>query len=103
EVGVIDDKGGWSFCQQLTDALHQTNPGAKLIAEYWREHRWLAVTRPPEGMGFDVGYADGLRDGVRAVLAQAASGATARVDIGQLRGGLERPWNVAYAWQAYNC
>jgi 1,4-alpha-glucan branching enzyme len=103
EVGVIDDKGGWSFCQQLTDHLHQTNPNAKLIAEYWRDHRWLAVTRPPEGMGFDIGYADGLRDGVRSVLAQAAGGATAHVDIGQLRGALERPWNVAYAWQAYNC
>jgi 1,4-alpha-glucan branching enzyme len=54
-------------------------------------------------MGFDIGYADGLRDGVRSVLAQAAGGATAHVDIGQLRGALERPWNVAYAWQAYNC
>jgi 1,4-alpha-glucan branching enzyme len=54
-------------------------------------------------MGFDVGYADGLRDGVRSVLAQAAAGADAPVDVGSLRRGLERPWNFASAWQAYNC
>ncbi|MEA2151449.1 MAG: 1,4-alpha-glucan branching enzyme [Solirubrobacteraceae bacterium] len=103
EVGVIDDKGGWSFCQQLTAALHEASPDATLIAEYWREHRWLAVARAPEGMGFDIGYADGLRDGVRSVLTQAAGGASAAVDIGRLRRGLERPWNVPFAWQAYNC
>jgi 1,4-alpha-glucan branching enzyme len=103
EVGVIDDKGGWGFCQELTDALHRVKPDATLIAEYWREHRWLAVSDPPGGMGFDIGYADGLRDGVRSVLRQAAAGAGAPVDIGLLRGGLQRPWNVPSAWQAYNC
>ncbi len=103
EVGVIDDKGGWSFCQELTTALHDTHPDATLIAEYWRDQRWLAVTAPPTGMGFDIGYADGLRDGVRSVLAQATGGASARVDIGLLRRGLQRPWNVALARQAYNC
>ncbi|MEA2231630.1 MAG: 1,4-alpha-glucan branching enzyme [Solirubrobacteraceae bacterium] len=103
EVGVIDDKGGWFFCQELTEALRQAKPAATLIAEYWREHRWLAVWRPPQGMGFDLGYADGVRDGVRSVLAQAAVGAHARVAVGDLRRGLERPWNIPFAWQAYNC
>jgi 1,4-alpha-glucan branching enzyme len=103
EVGVIDDKGGWSFCQQLTEALHDTHPSAILIAEYWRDHRWLAVSQPPDGMGFDIGYADGLRDGVRGVLAQAAGGASAPVGIGALRAGLQRPFNVPLARQAYNC
>jgi 1,4-alpha-glucan branching enzyme len=103
EVGVIDDKGGWSFCQDLTRTLHHRRPRAILIAEYWRDYRWLAVTPPPEGMGFDVGYADGLRDGIRHALAQAAGGAGAQVDLEPLRRGLVRPWNVPHAWQAYNC
>jgi 1,4-alpha-glucan branching enzyme len=103
EVSVIDDKGGWSLCQEMTGALHDARPGAVLIAEYWREYRWLAVWDPPAGMGFDVGYADGLRDGVRSVLAQAAGGADAQVDVGTLRRGLERPWNLTSAWLAYNC
>src|SRR3954452_16873857 len=103
EVTVIDAKGGWFFCQDLTQTLHHDDPAAALIAESWAEHRWLATWRPPDGMGFDVGYADGLRDGVREVLAQAARGADAPVDVGLLRGGLEKPWNVAAAWQAYNC
>ena len=74
-----------------------------LIAEYWGEFRWLAVQPPPVGMGFDLGYADGLRDGIRAVLAQAAGGAGAPVDLGPIRRGLRRPWNTPHAWQAYNC
>jgi 1,4-alpha-glucan branching enzyme len=74
-----------------------------LIAEYWGEDRWLSVVRPKQGMGFDIGYSDGIRDGVRDVVTQAAGGATARVDLGRLRAGLERPWNIPFAWQAYNC
>jgi len=103
EVSVIDAKGGWRFCQDLTETLRYVKPSAALIAEYWGEYRWLALWRPPDGMGFDLGYADGLRDGVRAVLAQAAGGAGASVQVSRLRGGLEKPWNVGSAWQAYNC
>ena len=103
EVSVIDAKGGWSFCQDLTQTLRYDKPAAALIAEYWGEHPWLAVWRPPDGMGFDLGYADGLRDGVRGVLAQVAGGASAPVDLDRLRRGLERPWNLPFAWQAYNC
>ncbi|MGH3835797.1 MAG: alpha amylase C-terminal domain-containing protein, partial [Pseudonocardiaceae bacterium] len=78
---------------------------AALIAEYWGEHRWKAVSPPfgNAGMGFDLGYADGLRDSVREVLRQAAGGGDASVDIGRLRTGLHRPVNVSEAWRAYNC
>ena len=103
EVSVIDDKGGWFFCQDLTSTLRYEKPTAALIAEYWGEHRWLAVWQPPAGMGFDLGYADGLRKGVRDVLEQAAGGATALVQLDHLRPGLERPRNEPFAWQAYNC
>lgn len=43
EVSVIDDKGGWSFCQDLTNTLRYHKPQATLIAEYWKDHRWLGV------------------------------------------------------------
>lgn len=54
-------------------------------------------------MGFDLGYADGLRDSVREVLRQVVGGGDASVDIGRLRAGLHRPANVSEAWRVYNC
>jgi 1,4-alpha-glucan branching enzyme len=103
EVSAIDWNGGWFFCQSLTDTLRYLKPEAVQITEYWGEHRWLGVWRPPDGMGFDVGYTDGIRDGVRAAIAEAAGGATASVHFGRLKDGLERPRNFPCAWQAYNC
>jgi 1,4-alpha-glucan branching enzyme len=103
EVTVIDSNGGWSFCQDMTATLRYRKPSAALIAEYWGDHRWLAVQPSPGGMGFDLGYAAGLREGVRGALAQAAGGASALIDLSPVRRGLQRPWNTAYAWQAYNC
>src|SRR5205085_9467535 len=103
EVTVIDQHGGWRFCQDLTSTLRYVHPSAALIAEYWGEQRWRAVVEPPDGMGFDIGYSDGLRNAIRGVLAQAAGGAGAQVDVAQLGAGLERPWGVPKGWQAYNC
>ena len=103
EVTVIDRNGGWSFCQDLTATLRYRKPSAALIAEYWGDQRWRAVVQPGDGMGFDLGYADGLRDAIRGVLAQAAGGADAPVDLGPVRHGLQRPGNYRHAWQAYNC
>jgi len=103
EVSVIDGNGGWSFCQSLTGTLRHVKPQAVEIAEYWGDWRWLGVWRPLEGMGFDIGYADALRDGVRDVIAEASGGAGAAVHLGRLKGGLERPWSFPAAWQAYHC
>ncbi len=109
EVTVIDrppdgqPPGGWSLCQDMTATLRYAKPSAALIAEYWGEHRWLAVQNAPQGMGFDLGYADGLREAVRGALAQVAGGASAGVDLTALQNGLLRPWNYPAAWQAYNC
>ena len=103
EVTVIDAKGGWTFCQEMTAALRAHKPQAVQIAEYWGEFRWLAVRPAPGGMGFDLGYADGVRDAVRATLASAAGGAGAAVDMGRLAAGLQRPVNTDHAWRAYNC
>lgn len=103
EVRVIDWNGGWSFCQDLTATLRFRAPRAVLIAEYWDTVRSLAVTPAPSGMGFDLGYDDGLRIGVRAVLAQAAGGAGAPVDLDPVARGLQRPWGFPTAWAAYTC
>ena len=43
EVTVIDNNGGWCFCQDLTATLRYRKPSAALIAEYWGEQRWRAV------------------------------------------------------------
>ena len=103
EVSVIDWNGGWFFCQDLTDTLRFVKPAAAQIAEYWGDQRWLGVWRPRAGMGFDIGYADAIRNGVRSTTAEAAGGASAEVHLGRLKSGLERPWNFLSAWQAYNC
>ena len=104
EVTVIDSHGGWSLCQDLTATLHYQCPAAVLIAEYWNDppYRWKAVAPPPDGMGFDLGYSDGVRDGVRNILAAAAAGANAMVRIGRLRDGLQAPPNMRCT-QTYNC
>jgi 1,4-alpha-glucan branching enzyme len=103
EVSAIDLNGGWSFCQELTRTLRSLKPQAVQIAEYWGDHRWLGVWRPDAGMGFDIGYTDGIRDGVRGVIAEAAGGVNAVVHLGALKPALERPWNFPYAWEAYHC
>lgn len=103
EVSVIDDGGGWFFAQNITATARYHNPKIVQIAEYWKDHRWLAVTRPAQGMGFDIGYADGIRDQVRNVIMQATAGSEAYVELGRLKDALYRPVNVTAAWQAYNC
>jgi 1,4-alpha-glucan branching enzyme len=103
EVSVIDANGGWGFCQELTRALHNDQPQAALIAEYWGEYRRLAVTQPPGGMGFDLAYSDGIRDAVRTMLVQASRGAAETVDLEPIDRELRRPLNEPLAWPSYNC
>jgi 1,4-alpha-glucan branching enzyme len=103
EVSVIDRCGGWFFGQELTEELRRLKPGAVTIAEYWGDHRWLAVQRPPAGMGFAIGYSDRLRDAVRASVAEAAGGATAAVQLGRVADGLRQGWGLEHGWQAYQC
>lgn len=103
EVTVIDRNGGWSWCQDLTATLHYRKPSAVLIAEYWGQIRSLAVTPAPTGMGFDIGYDDRLRIGVRSVLTQVAGGADAPVDLVPLVRGVQRPGGFPMSWQAYSC
>jgi 1,4-alpha-glucan branching enzyme len=105
EVSLIDKHGGWFFCQDLTNTLHYHRPAAALIAEFWGNVRWQAVapTRDNAGLGFDLGYSDRLRDGVRRLLEQMAGGADAPFDMGLLRWALARPDGPSDAWRVYNC
>jgi 1,4-alpha-glucan branching enzyme len=90
EVTVIDRFGGWSFCQDLTNTLRYVKPSAVQIAEYWgnREDRWKGVAAPPQGLGFDVGYGDGLKYAIRGAIGAAAGGADAAVIFDAVRDAL---------------
>jgi 1,4-alpha-glucan branching enzyme len=102
EVTVIDAKGGWFFCQRMTGALHASHPKAALIAEYWGSEPWLAIAAAPTGMGFDIGYADTVRNGIRGIVQEVEGGAGVQVDVGPLLAGLQRPPYFSFAWQARN-
>ena len=99
----MDEHGGWSFCQDLSATVRFINPSAVQIAEYWGNDRWRGVAKPPDGMGFDAGYTDGLRDRLRGVIAQAAGGSAARVNLEELRDALYPPYNFPAAWKAFQC
>ena len=101
QVTVIDEHGGWSFCQDLTDTLRFLKPAAVQIAEYWGGERWRACRRP-DGMGFDVGYSDTLRGGVRAAIA-AASGGSARRKSGSRARCSGSDTQESSRWTVFQC
>jgi 1,4-alpha-glucan branching enzyme len=103
EVSVIDNHGGWFFCQDLTSSFRFVKPNAIQIAEYWNPSRELAVKAPPQGMGFDAALADGLRDSLREALAQASKGQDAFVNLDPIRDRLYAPYGFNDAWRAVNC
>jgi 1,4-alpha-glucan branching enzyme len=102
QVTVIDQFGGWFFCQDLTSTLRFIKPQAVQIAEYWGNERWRGIVGPPSGMGFDVGYDDRLRDQLRDVISQSAGGRSARMNFDSLRDAMYPPWGFR-AWQAFQC
>jgi 1,4-alpha-glucan branching enzyme len=103
QVTVMDEHGGWSFCQDLVTTVRFIKPEAIQIAEYWGNDRWRGVANPPDGMGFDAGYSDGLRDVIRDVLAQAAGGSSAIMNLDELRGALYPPYNFPACSKAFQC
>ena len=103
QVTVIDRKGGWFFCQDLTATVKFQKPEAIHIAEYWGEMPQLAVLPPPAGMGFDAGYSDRLRDAIREVIAESTGGASSSVNFGRVRDALYPPPNYPNAWRAFQC
>jgi 1,4-alpha-glucan branching enzyme len=103
QVTVMDEHGGWFFCQDLTDTLRFVKPSAVQIAEYWGAERWKGVAGPPAGMGFDVGYSDTLRDRLRAVIGQTTGGRHAPVNLDALRDALYLTYRDRDRWTVFQC
>ena len=103
EVSVIDNHGGWRFCQDLTSTVRARKPEALQIAEYWSDWRWLAVTAAPAGIGCDAALADGLRISLRAAVRQASFGQSAPIDLNAVRDALYPPYGFPAAWRAVQC
>jgi 1,4-alpha-glucan branching enzyme len=100
EVSVIDRFGGWSFCQDLTGTVSFLRPDCLQIAEFWADDQSWAVRPPSEnGAGFNSVVHAGLRETVRAVIAQAAQGREARVDLDPVREALRCPPGFTASWQ----
>lgn len=89
EVTVIDEHGGWRFCQELTDTLSQRVPDVINVAEYWRgDKSWVIRETASGGAGFDAVWLDTLRDAIRGAIAAASRGAQAWVNMSALRSAL---------------
>jgi 1,4-alpha-glucan branching enzyme len=102
EVTVISNNDGKQFCRDLMDTLHYHNSKAIHIAEYWDWDRATAVLPTPAGFGFDAMLHDGLRRAVRAVIAAAAGGQSAYVNLDVVRDALRRPEGFPAHWKAIN-
>jgi len=92
EMSVIDNHGGWRFCQDLTNTVRAIKPDVVQIGEYWNDWRWLSVTAPPAGIGCDATLADGLRESLRDALRQSSFGQSATVDLDAVRNALYPPY-----------
>jgi 1,4-alpha-glucan branching enzyme len=101
EVTVIDRFGGWRFCQDLTDTVRFVAPGVPQIAEFWRpDPSWVIKPAGEGGAGFDAVWSDRLREAIRGVIAQAAGGRDAAVNLDLVRDALGRPPGFPAAWRA---
>jgi 1,4-alpha-glucan branching enzyme len=103
QVTVMDEHGGWFFCQDLSGTVRFVKPDAVQIAEYWSREPWRGVAEPPSGMGFDIGYSDVLRQSVRAVLARAAQGGDATLGLSELRDALAFTHRLPGRWSTFQC
>src|SRR5262249_9083249 len=100
EVTVIDRFGGWRFCQELTDTVRVVMPPVPQIAEFWRpDQSWVVKPVGEGGAGFDAVWSDRLRGAIRGVIAHAAAGRGAAVNLDVVRGALGRPPGFPAAWR----
>lgn len=106
QVTVIDENGGWHFCQDLTNTLRYDKPGVVQIAEYWNYdggQRWKAVAQPPHGMGFDLGYSDVMRQTVRKVIQDSAQLPAVDLNLDELRTAMYFTYNADARWTVFQC
>jgi 1,4-alpha-glucan branching enzyme len=104
EVTVIDNNGGWGFCQQLTDMLRASHPERIQIAEYWRsDPSWVFRSTRDQGAGFDAVWSDVPRNTIRDAVRRAATAFGGALDLGDLHGSLAARFGPGEAWRAVNC
>ena len=103
QVTVIDENGGWFFAQNLTSTVRFVKPSAVQIAEYWGGDRWRGVAAPPDGMGFDVGYSDVVRDRFRDTIRETTGGAGAFVSMQRLRDAISMTYRDPGRWTVFQC
>ncbi len=104
EVTVIDDNGGWGFCQQLTNALRGAHPERIQIAEYWRsDPSWVFRPVQAQGAGFDAVWSDVPRNAIRDAIGRAATAFGGALDLSDVASGLAPRFGPGDAWRAVNC
>ena len=106
----MNQDSGWTFCCDFTNTVHYLKPRLLLNAEYWEGDNqnyyrptWQILT-PTDwgGTGFNVVQHAGLRDSVRAAVAQASQGQGAGVDLDSVAGNLY-PQGVGHGWMGVTC
>ncbi len=103
EVSAISNFGGRGFCQDLTGTVRYAKPSGPQVAEYWNWDRaWPVTSADQGGGGFDMAWADGLREAVRGALVQASGGAGAHVNLDAVRNALYRPAGFDASWRSVN-
>lgn len=101
QVTVIDQHGGWFFAQRLSERAREIDRRKVHIAEFWHNDRFKGVLPPPNGLGFDANWHDGLRDAIRRIIAESAAGRDAHVHLGELADRLRHGiFNAPFRWQA---
>jgi 1,4-alpha-glucan branching enzyme len=101
QVTIIADHGGWDFCQQVTGTLRGDHPERFQVAEFWsNDPSWVVRPATQGGAGFDAVWSDGLRNQVRAAVANAATAFGRDVDMSGIAANLWPRFNDA--WRAVN-
>src|SRR4051812_21689836 len=61
------------------------------------------VARPPYGMGFDLGYSDNIREGLRKVIEDSASYPPAEINLDPLRDAINFTYRQDDRWTVFQC
>lgn len=91
-------RDGWLLWQQVTDAVRFAKPSSIQIAQYSPPDPRLTRSPSEGGSGFDAIQYDGLYAAVRRALGQAATGASASVDMQGLANSLA-PRGFSARWR----
>ena len=103
QVTVIDEHGGWFFCQDLAETSRYVKSSAVQIAEYWGSERRKGVAGRPDGMGFDVGYSDTLRNNLGGAIEESTGGSSAHVNLDRVRDALRMTYKDPGRWTVFQC